>query len=393
MFDFAIDKKKSLPVHQQLARGLKKYAMLLKHGAKMPSENILCREFSLARMTVSRALNDLVKDDILFRIKGKGTFVNKPQHKVESIKFLLPGPGCLTGENSDARIVKNYLAGMINEARRENIRVETVLCTADHMQNSLQPEQFSSLKKNDNVFVLSQWWHPIFPALAESGCNVVYENNQRMNPEFEEIFKNWYLLTNDIVGTASDLVSYFAGIGRKNILGFNIIDLFESPDPRTIGYRQGLERNNIAFNEKLMPMLSFEAYKEPENLIKLIVNTYKKCPFDAVVIPASLFSIFFQIALLEHLGLRCPEDVVMVSLEDSYLNTALQVPVSGMNLSCYDMGAEAVRAFNRKSFTAGEKSFRSMLIERESSRKGCGVGINLSPEFNENINNNDIFQL
>ncbi|MCF6177469.1 MAG: GntR family transcriptional regulator [Victivallaceae bacterium] len=386
MFGFGINKNSDLTVHRQLVVGLKTYAMQLDADSRMPSESKLCHQFYLARMTVSGALNELVKDNVLYRIKGKGTFVKKQQRKVESIKFLLPGPGCLSNHNPDANVIQRYLAGMLHEAHKENIRVETVICTADHKNTSLQPEQFSSFDKDDNVFVLSQWWHPVFPALAASGCNVVYENNQRMSPEFESIFSNWYLLTNDVVGAASDAVSYFARMGRKKILGFNILDSqFDCPDPRTIGYRQGLELNNIAINENLMPIIAYDAYNNPESVIELIVNAYKKAPFNAVILPSYCFAKLFQTALIERLGLSCPDDVAMVSLQDNEINIELPVPVSAMSLAYYELGIEAVKAFSRGTFTAGEKKFAPKLIERESSQRGAGATSN--PDFLENINN------
>jgi GntR family transcriptional regulator, arabinose operon transcriptional repressor len=392
MFGFAIDKNSGLTVHRQLVWGLKSYAMTLGSESKMPSENILSREFSIARMTVSQALNELVKDGILFRVKGKGTFVKPQQHKVESIKFLFPGPGCLTHSNPDAKNIQRYLAGVLHEAHKENIRIETVICTPDHLRESLNPAQFSSFGKDDNVFVISAWWYSIFPALAESGCNVVYENYQRMNVDFAEIFSNWYLLTHDIIGAASDTVSYFAGMGRKKILGFNIIDTqFESLDPRTAGYIKGLKANNIAFNENLMPEMHYDAYNNPQSVIELIVNAYKKSPFDAVILPNYFYTEIFQNVLIKQLGLKCPDDVAMVSLQDNDGNIKFPIPVSAMTLSAFQLGAEAVKAFNRENFSAGEKIFSKKLIERESSRKGAGA--NPNPEFTENLDNlmNDSF--
>lgn len=44
-------------------------------GDRIPSETELCEQFDVARMTVSRALNELVAEQILCRVKGSGTFV------------------------------------------------------------------------------------------------------------------------------------------------------------------------------------------------------------------------------------------------------------------------------------------------------------------------------
>ncbi len=65
-----------------------KYEMVLKHleklifsgkikiGEKLPSENELAEIFGVTRMTVRRALIELEKDGIIFKIRGLGTFVS-----------------------------------------------------------------------------------------------------------------------------------------------------------------------------------------------------------------------------------------------------------------------------------------------------------------------------
>lgn len=44
-------------------------------GDRIPSESELCAQFGVARMTVSRAVNALVAEQVLSRVKGSGSFV------------------------------------------------------------------------------------------------------------------------------------------------------------------------------------------------------------------------------------------------------------------------------------------------------------------------------
>ncbi|MGB9857369.1 MAG: GntR family transcriptional regulator [Dictyoglomaceae bacterium] len=48
-------------------------------GSKIPSEQELMQEYQVSRMTVIRAINDLVQEGLLYRKQGKGTFVSIPQ--------------------------------------------------------------------------------------------------------------------------------------------------------------------------------------------------------------------------------------------------------------------------------------------------------------------------
>ncbi|MDE1184551.1 histidine utilization repressor [Paraburkholderia sp.] len=50
-------------------------------GDQVPSENELAREFSVARMTVNRALRELTAEQVLTRVQGSGTFVARPKYE------------------------------------------------------------------------------------------------------------------------------------------------------------------------------------------------------------------------------------------------------------------------------------------------------------------------
>jgi len=44
-------------------------------GQKIPSEEELCKKYSVSRITVRQAINNLVSDGYLIKVQGKGTFV------------------------------------------------------------------------------------------------------------------------------------------------------------------------------------------------------------------------------------------------------------------------------------------------------------------------------
>lgn len=70
-----------IPLYQQLYDNIRKQiaAGIYKPGDKLPSEGDLCKEFNVSRITVRNALNELVKEDILCKKRGKGTYVTIPE--------------------------------------------------------------------------------------------------------------------------------------------------------------------------------------------------------------------------------------------------------------------------------------------------------------------------
>lgn len=80
-------------------------------GALIPSESELCKDFGVSRITVRRALADLVAEGHLIRARGRGTFVARP--KIERN---------LMGDVSFAREMMRM--GYVPEARDVKVTLE-----------------------------------------------------------------------------------------------------------------------------------------------------------------------------------------------------------------------------------------------------------------------------
>ncbi|WP_059172058.1 GntR family transcriptional regulator [Bacillus sp. FJAT-27445] len=86
-----IDKKSRIPIYFQLEELIKAQidSGSLKPGDGIPSEREYAEQHEISRMTIRQAINNLVSAGILFRQKGKGTFVAAP--KVEHELLGLTG--------------------------------------------------------------------------------------------------------------------------------------------------------------------------------------------------------------------------------------------------------------------------------------------------------------
>lgn len=76
-----IDKDSPIPYHYQLRELLRTQIVtgVWEVGARLPSENDLCKAVGLSRPTVRQALDALVEEGLLLREKGRGTFVTEPK--------------------------------------------------------------------------------------------------------------------------------------------------------------------------------------------------------------------------------------------------------------------------------------------------------------------------
>ena len=73
-----VDRKSPLPAYFQIARDLRRRISSgeWKPNEQLPTELDLSLQYSVSRMTLRQALNELQKDNLLLRRRGAGTFVN-----------------------------------------------------------------------------------------------------------------------------------------------------------------------------------------------------------------------------------------------------------------------------------------------------------------------------
>ena len=77
---FKIDLKSKLPLYDQIERNLRDLVVNghLKPGEAMPGEWDLADLYGVSRLTVRRALDELVRQNWLEKKHGVGTFVRQP---------------------------------------------------------------------------------------------------------------------------------------------------------------------------------------------------------------------------------------------------------------------------------------------------------------------------
>ena len=85
----SFDNTISTPLFQQLAATLRAAIDAGEYppGSRLPTENELCERYSVSRVTVRKALDELSQGEFLVRKPGKGTFVaeKKIQRKLDGV--------------------------------------------------------------------------------------------------------------------------------------------------------------------------------------------------------------------------------------------------------------------------------------------------------------------
>lgn len=120
MPDALLEKRSQNPLYQQLMRRLKNdvIAGVYPAGGRIPSEQVLCDTYGVSRVTVRKAMLDLVQEGLLVRRQGKGTFVADVRLKRDLQHITSFSDACRdTGKVASSRVV---------ELKREAARPEDI---------------------------------------------------------------------------------------------------------------------------------------------------------------------------------------------------------------------------------------------------------------------------
>jgi GntR family transcriptional regulator len=123
-----LNKEIPVPLYYQLKGILLSYIRKnqLNAGDPIPTELELCQIFNISRPTVRQAVNELVKEGYLKKIKGKGTFITEPKinqeytHRIVSFNDEMKQKGLIPKTKV---LKKRYMAADENVAQKLNLTV------------------------------------------------------------------------------------------------------------------------------------------------------------------------------------------------------------------------------------------------------------------------------
>jgi GntR family transcriptional regulator len=79
-----------IPLYHQLEQNLRAriHAREFGPGESLPTEEGLCDEYGVSRITVRRALDALIAQGLIVKKRGVGSFVAEPRHGVRSVRLV-----------------------------------------------------------------------------------------------------------------------------------------------------------------------------------------------------------------------------------------------------------------------------------------------------------------
>lgn len=114
--------------------------------SKIPSELDLCKKYNISRPTVRQAIAELTNNGYLYKVRGKGTFVEKSKKRIDIKDYSGFTPSILDSQSPENRIINN--TRIIKDSDFE--KLHSIFNISASQQNKLEFAEATYQTKNGN---------------------------------------------------------------------------------------------------------------------------------------------------------------------------------------------------------------------------------------------------
>jgi GntR family transcriptional regulator, arabinose operon transcriptional repressor len=351
-----------------------------REGQRLPSEAQLVRQFKASRPTVTRALQELQHEGVVERRAGSGTFVRQSKSRQGHLF------GLFVHKLGETEIFDPICRELVKSAQSSG---HSVLWSATDAAESTEREIEAICAQYVDRKVSG-----IFLAPVEVDAHAT-QINQHLLATLERARIAVVLLDRDfyeyparspydLVGIDNRRAGFLAAdhllaLGCRRIAFLHRPNSAETVRSRISGYSDALVTHSV----NLKPELICEGDPSEEAVVRQLVYDHK---VDSVICANDLTAAMLMHSL-DNLGIRIPEEIRIVGIDDVRYASLLRVPLTTVHQPCRAIGRNAVLAMverlSNPQMPSRDIRLQGHLVIRKSSgadlRKTTGTKQNHSP--------------
>jgi GntR family transcriptional regulator of arabinose operon len=357
------------PKYRQVFENLSREILTGKYqpGQKFPSEAALVQQFRTSRITIGRALRELVQRGLVERIAGSGTYVRQPRAGDDGLLFglLIPDLGqteifepiCQGIAGAPQASRHALLWGHHDPAHSSPGEQALALCeqfVARRVSGVFfAPLEMAAQARETNPAIVTRLEKARIPIVMLDRCVMPYPSRGRHDLVGIDNRRAAYIATEHLLRLGAPRVSFLAHSGGAPTVG-----------ARVAGFREALFGNGVDL--KRGPVCRVDAITE-ESIRPLL---HHGSPSDGFVCANDRTAGQLMRVLLSA-GYRIPQDVRIVGIDDVEYASLLPVPLTTVHQPCREIGEAAMEAMlariERPGMPARDILIDCKLVVRESS--------------------------
>ncbi|BDF69927.1 GntR family transcriptional regulator [Oscillospiraceae bacterium] len=281
---------------------------------KLPSENALCRRLDVSRETVRSALDRMVREGLIYKVRGSGTYFNKEvalSYEMDTGEVHRKIGLILQGQDSSAN--SSLIQGIRSVLPGEHVDLRTFL-TDNKFSNERRCLQVV-MYQNFQGFIIDGVKASIlnpnldcYKELYRRHIPVIFYNNYYKNLRYPRV------IVNDLA-CADQLIGLLIRAGHTQIAGIFVYDNYQSIE-KFQGMAAALLKYGVDFQDDYIKWcVSDEAHDV--SFTRTIHKFLKGLPKCTAIVCCNYIIYRLVRQALEELGKRVPEDYSLVCFDYS----------------------------------------------------------------------------
>ena len=343
-------------IRQEIENGM------LCRGDKLPSENELMEQFGVSRQTVRRAMEDLTENGIVEGRRGSGTYVtvNTRRYTGKEIRIAV----MLT--YVDTYIFPSIIKGIESVLSREGCTLQISMTDNAVEKERMLLREFIRARSVDGI-------------IAETVKSALPNPNLELYRELERLgipvmFVNSYYRELDIPHVSMDdqKAGYLAAKHLAECGHIRIGGIFKADDGqghlRYAGYTDALMERDIRIRGDQVIWIDSEELRSMEEESAKFLKRLKGCTACVCYNDETAYKL---VGIFQKSGLRVPEDLSIVGIDNSGLAKFCSVPLTSVENPVESLGKTAAEKIIGRILRKEEletEEFEPELVIRSSVR-------------------------
>ena len=338
-------------------------------GSKIPSEAELKDAFNVSRHTIRQSISELVNEGYLKKEQGSGTYVSN-QYQLEQKDTSQKTIGVITTYLSDY-IFPSIIRGIEDELSKKGYAL-LLSSTQNNVENEKRSLEMMLEKRVDGLIV-----EPTKSANLNPNLNYYLGIQERgipyvsINASYEELEAPEIRMDDRL--SSEKLTSHLLDLRHTRICMITKTDDLQGKE-RMKGFVRAYSKINKAFDGSLM--ITFDT----ENVESLAGKVDHVLQLDNP--PTAFVCYNDQIAVkvikrIQKSGKKIPQDISVVSHDNSILSTATDVKLTSINHPKEQLGRDAanwiIQAIEKNSFKQESIIYDPELIIRSSTSRNTEI--------------------
>jgi GntR family transcriptional regulator, arabinose operon transcriptional repressor len=313
-------------------------------GGRLPSEAELVQQFGASRITVARALRELQLAGLIDRRAGSGSFVShRTSDATQSLSF-----GVLIPDFAEVEIFTAVARGLMDRSggtphgliwgaiasAADSQEIEARQLCAQYVARRVDGVFFAPLEHAPTRLAVNRY---VADTLAEAGIPLVLLDRS-IEPYPTRGHHDLIALDNRRAGAL--VTAHLVAQGARRVIFVGMPGAASSVDARAAGFRDAV------LQAGLDPALNHVWREDPADRDRIASLMTSSRP-DAFVCASDRTAAILMHTLLAQ-GIRIPDDLRMVGIDDVSYAGLLPVPLTTLRQPCREIGAAAVAALRER---------------------------------------------